>query len=106
MYGQAGENDAVRVSPVDRRGRPISSSVLKAAQEISRGAILHAERLLVDPAVAANLLEDAAATVSQPLKAKKIGEGSIRDLESYLFSCIPPTAEQSPEVAIEVSKSR
>lgn len=85
MSGQAGEKGAVRVSPVDRRGRPISPSVLSAAEEINRRAILHAERILVDPAVAANLLEEAAATVSQALKGKNPHEGSVRDLESYLF---------------------
>lgn len=59
--------------------------MLSAAEGVSRRAILHAERLLVDPAVAANLLEEAAATVSQALKAKSTGEGPVRDLESYLF---------------------
>jgi hypothetical protein len=49
---------------MDQRGRPISPPVLSAAEEVSRRAIHHAERLLVDPAVAANLLEEAAATVS------------------------------------------
>lgn len=67
MPAQTGENGAVRVSPVDQRGRPISPVVLSAAEEISRRAIYHAERLLVDPAVAANLLEEAAATVSRAL---------------------------------------
>ena len=66
MPGQAGENGAARVSPMDQRGRPISPPVLRAAEEVSRRAIQHAERLLVDPAVAANLLEEAAATVSRP----------------------------------------
>ena len=65
MPSQAGENGAVRVSPMYRRGRPISRPVLCAAEEVSRRAIQHAERLLVDPAVAANLLEEAAATVSR-----------------------------------------
>lgn len=85
MSDQAGENGAVRVSPVDRRGRPINPAVRTAAEEISRRAILHAERLRVDPAIAANLLEEAAATVSKALEAKKTQEGSVRDLGSYLF---------------------
>ena len=59
--------------------------VLRAAEEVSRRAIQHAERLLVDPAIAANLLEEAAATVSRALKAKNANEDSVRDLESYLF---------------------
>jgi DNA-directed RNA polymerase specialized sigma24 family protein len=55
MPGQAGENGAVRVSPMDQRGRPISPPVLSAAEEVSRRAIQHAD------------------------------ESSVRDLESYLF---------------------
>jgi DNA-directed RNA polymerase specialized sigma24 family protein len=85
MTGQAGQNGAIPVSPMDRRGRPISPPVLRAAEEISRRAIQHAERLLVDPAIAANLLEEAAATVSRALRAKNSDEDSVRDLESYLF---------------------
>ena len=84
MPGQAGENGAARVSPMDRCGRPISPTVLRAAEEISRRAIQHAEKLFVDPAVAANLLEEAAAAVSRALKAKNAHE-PVRDLESYLF---------------------
>src|SRR2546427_8360193 len=85
MPAQAGENGAVRVSPMDQRGRPISPLVLSAAEEVSRRAIHHAEKLLVDPAVAANLLEEAAATVSRALKAKNTHERPVQDLESYLF---------------------
>src|SRR6266851_2010442 len=48
-----------RISPVDRLGRRISPSVLDAAEEVGRRAIEHAERELIDPAVAATLLEDA-----------------------------------------------
>ena len=85
MPSQAGENDSVRVSPVDQRGRAISPTVLRAAEDVSRRAISHAERLLIDPAVAANLLEEAAATVSRVLKRSTSHECPIRDLESYLF---------------------
>src|SRR5579872_5298613 len=85
MPAQAGENGAVRVSPMDQRGRPISPAVLSAAEEDSRRAIHHAERLLVDPAVAANLLEEAAATVSRALEARNALERPVHDLESYLF---------------------
>jgi DNA-directed RNA polymerase specialized sigma24 family protein len=85
MPCQAGQNGAVRVSPMDRRSRPISPPVLSAAEEVSRRAIHHAERLDVDPAVAANLLEEASATVSRALMMKNNREGSVRDLESYVF---------------------
>jgi DNA-directed RNA polymerase specialized sigma24 family protein len=85
MTGQTGQNGALRVSPMDRHGRLISPPVLRAAEEVSRRAILHAERLFFDPAIAANLLEEAAATVSRALKVKDANEDSVRDLESYLF---------------------
>jgi DNA-directed RNA polymerase specialized sigma24 family protein len=76
---------ALRVSPTDRYGRSISPPVLCAAEQVSRRAIQHAERLLVDPAIAANLLEEAAATVSRALKAKNTNDLPVRNLESYLF---------------------
>jgi len=85
MPSQAGENYSVRVSAVDQRGRPISLRVLTAAEEVRRRAIHHAEKLMVDPAVAANLLEEAAATVSRALRAKSADEQPVQDLESYLF---------------------
>src|SRR6266478_3381731 len=75
-----------RISPVDRLGRMISPSVLDAAEEVGRRAIEHAERELIDPAVAATLLEEAAATVSRALDAKTHHtQNAVRDLPSYLF---------------------
>jgi len=85
MPGQEGQNGAIRVSPMDQRGRPISPPVLSAAEEVRRRAICHAERLRIDPAVAANLLEETAATVSRVLRTKTTGDSPVRDLESYLF---------------------
>jgi len=71
---------------VDRLGRRISPVVLSAAEEIGRRAIEHAEKLLVDPAVAAGLLEEAAATVSRAMGSKKhCRQSDVRDLPSYLF---------------------
>jgi len=70
---------------MDQRGRPISPRVLAAAEEISRRAIYHAGKLLIDPAVAANVLEETAAAVSRVLETKDPDGNSIRDLESYLF---------------------
>jgi len=71
---------------VDRLGRRISPSVLDAAEEVGRRAIEHAERELIDPAVAATLLEEAAATVSRALDAKTHHtQNAVRDLPSYLF---------------------
>jgi DNA-directed RNA polymerase specialized sigma24 family protein len=74
------------VSPIDRLGRGISPLVLDAAEEIGRRAIEHAEQLLIDPAVAAGLLEEAAATVSRAIASKKLWmQANVRDLPSYLF---------------------
>ena len=75
----------VRVNPVDRLGRRISPPVLRAAEEIGRRAICHAEKLLIDPAVAANLLEEAATAVSRAISTKPMSQYPIRDLQSYLF---------------------
>src|SRR5437899_7582880 len=79
-------NHRMRVSPVDRLGRRISPVVLDAAEEIGRRAIEHAEKLQIDPAIAAGLLEEAAATVSRALASKKnCTQSNVRDLPSYLF---------------------
>ena len=75
----------VRVNSVDRLGRRIDPAVLNAAEEIGRRALRHAERQLIDPAVAATLLEEAAATVSRAMSAAAMSERPIRDLRSYLF---------------------
>ena len=79
-------NRSFRVSPVDRLGRRISPVVLDAAEQIGRRAIEHAEKLLIDPAVAAGLLEEAAATVSRALASKKnCTQANVEDLPSYLY---------------------
>src|SRR5260370_39809122 len=86
MDGGALPNHTFRFSPVDRLGRRIRPFVLDAAEKIGRRAIEHAEKLLIDPAVAATLLEEAAATVSRAIDTKKrCTQDAIRDLPSYLF---------------------
>jgi DNA-directed RNA polymerase specialized sigma24 family protein len=46
----------------------------------------HAEQLLFDPAIAATLLEEAAASVSRALLSKRHShQARVRDLPSYLF---------------------
>jgi len=75
-----------RISPVDRFGRSISPIVLDAAEEIVCRAIEHAEQLLIDPAIAATLLEEAASAVSRVLQSRRaLHSDRIRDLPSYLF---------------------
>src|SRR2546430_13247111 len=83
-------NRSFRVSPVDRLGRPISPLVLGAAEEIGRRAIEHAEKLLIDPAVAAGLLEEAAATVSRALASdrKSTRLNSSHSQISYAVFCL------------------
>lgn len=75
-----------RISPVNRLGHSISPRVLEAAEEIVNRAVEHAEQLFVDPAIAATLLEDAAAAVSRALQSE-IGSQNqhVRDLPCYLF---------------------
>lgn len=75
-----------RISPVDRLGRRISASVIHVAEAIGQRAIQHAEKLLIDPAVAATLLEEAAARVTRAMDRKRdCNEQPVRDLRAYLF---------------------
>src|SRR6266702_3794451 len=75
-----------RVNPVDRLGRRMSPAVHDAAEEIAHRAILHGEKLHIDPAVAASLLEEAAARVSRAIDRKRdSNEQPVRDLRAYLF---------------------
>jgi hypothetical protein len=84
-------NRSPRVSPVDRLGRRISPVVLDAAEQIGRRAIEHAEKLLIDPAVAAGLLEEAAATVSRALGSP------LRQNFFFLIIELYPTEGASPK---------
>ena len=75
-----------RISPVDRLGRSITRPVLEAAEGIVIRAVEHAEQLLIDPAIATTLLEDAAAAVSRALRLEMVSNSQrIRDLPCYLF---------------------
>lgn len=75
-----------RVSPVDRHGRRMSPVVHDAAEQIAHRAILHGEKLHIDPAVAASILEEAATRVSRAIDRKKnCNEQPVRDLRAYLF---------------------
>ena len=86
MAGRAWPKGSFRISPVDRLGRSISPLVLNAAEQIGRRAIRHAENLLIDPAVATTLMEEAAAAVSRAIDRKERGgQQPVRDLRAYLF---------------------
>lgn len=76
----------LQLSPVDRFGRAIDPAVLEAAVELSQSVIEHAERVVGDPAVLANVLEESAAAVSRVLRAQQHDNGTpIHDLRAYLF---------------------
>ena len=73
------------LNPVDLSGREIYHTVLSVANRIAPKAIPYAEILLGDPAVAANLFEQAAASVSEAIKTKQANGSAVRDLAAYLF---------------------
>ena len=86
MAGGARPNSGFRINPVDRLGRSISPLVVHAAEQIGRRAIQHAENMTIDPAVAASLLEEAAAAVSRAVDRKRdYNQQPVRDVRAYLF---------------------
>jgi DNA-directed RNA polymerase specialized sigma24 family protein len=73
------------LNSVDLSGREILPTVLSVANRIAPKAIPYAERLLGDPAIAINLFEQAAASVSEAVKTKQASGAVVRDLAAYLF---------------------
>jgi DNA-directed RNA polymerase specialized sigma24 family protein len=74
------------VNSVDHLGRCIEPCVLSAANEIAPKALLYAEKFVGDPSVALNLLEEAAAGVSETVRAKAAAQvPPIRDMRAYLY---------------------
>ncbi len=74
------------LNSVDHLGRPIDPSVLSVAREIGPGAVRYAEKLLGDPALAINLFEETAATVSKVRREKAAsGKPDVTDVRGYLF---------------------
>jgi hypothetical protein len=61
MAGEFRPEAGFRISPIDPLGRTIEPSVLDAAEEIGQRAVHYAEKLVGDPALATNLLEESAA---------------------------------------------
>ena len=76
MAGEFRSEAGFRISPIDRLGRTIDPAVLDAAEKIGQRAIVFAEKLAVDPAVATNLLEESAAAVSRVLRTKGSQNGA------------------------------
>jgi RNA polymerase sigma factor (sigma-70 family) len=73
------------LNSVDLLGREIDPAVLSVANSIGLKAIPYAEKLLGDPAVAMNLFEQAAASVSEAIRTKQTSGSAVRDLAAYLF---------------------
>jgi len=92
------------VNALDRLGRPIEPSVLSVAQDIAPQAVSYPQKSLADPCVAMNLLEEAAATVSEAVLAKQLGDlPPIRDLRAYLYRAFlrRVAAERQAEIRLE-----
>src|SRR5207245_6446762 len=67
-------------------GRNIEPCVFLVAQGIANQAVSYAGKFLGDSCVAVNLLEEAAATVSEVIRAKEAAQiAPIRDVRRYLF---------------------
>jgi len=67
-------------------GRSIEPCVFLVAQGIADQAVSYAEKLLGDSCIAVNLLEEAAASVSEVIRAKEAAQiAPIRDARRYLF---------------------
>lgn len=75
----------ILLNSVDLSGREILPTVLSVASRIAPKAVPYAEKLLGDPAVAMNLFEQAAASVSEAIRTKQASGAAVRDLAAYLF---------------------
>jgi DNA-directed RNA polymerase specialized sigma24 family protein len=74
------------LNATDNHGRAIDPSVLSVAQKIASKALIFGEKLLGDSALAATLLEEAAASVSETMRRKMHrSEARIEDVTRYLF---------------------
>lgn len=79
-------NQQYFLNAVAPSGRSIEPCVFLVAQGIADQAVSYAEKFLGDACVAVNLLEEAAATVSEVIRAKEAAQiAPIRDVSRYLF---------------------
>jgi DNA-directed RNA polymerase specialized sigma24 family protein len=78
-----------RISPVDRLGRKIDPAVLTAVEQVLPVAVWYGSRILGDPAVIANLLEEAAAIISRrlQLQCSLADRQQIQNVPAYLLTC-------------------
>jgi hypothetical protein len=94
----------VLLNPVDCHGSPIEPHVFAVAQAIAFRAISSAQEFLADPCVGMNILEEAAATVSETiLRKQNAGLPPIRDLRAYLYRTFlrKVAAERRTEIQLE-----
>src|SRR6266404_2528370 len=83
--GERSEQDCL-LNAVAPSGRSIEPCVVLVAQGIANQAVCYAEKFLGDSCVAVNLLEEAAASVSEVIRAKEAAQiAPIRDVRRYLF---------------------
>jgi hypothetical protein len=77
----------LRLNPVDRHGKEINPAVLAAAEEVIPSALEYGLKMLRDPALVANVLEEVAAAVSRQVSSKDPpGEPlPIQNLAGYVF---------------------
>jgi DNA-directed RNA polymerase specialized sigma24 family protein len=81
-----GSRSLFRLNAVDRRGRKIDPAVLEAAEVIFSDALEYGRKLLGDPAVVTNALEEVAASVSLTARVQNpTSPLRGRDLRLYLF---------------------
>lgn len=83
--GESGSYERVQLNPADRFGREIDPAVLKAAEQLGQRVFGYGERMVGDPAVVADLLEESGAAVSRILRRNQESPTAIRDLHAYLF---------------------
>src|SRR6267143_297728 len=85
IQDERSEQDCL-LNAVAPSGRSIQPCVFLVAQGIANQAVSYAEKFLGDSCVAVNLLEEAAATVSEVIRAKEAAHiAPIRDVRRYLF---------------------
>src|SRR6266478_9961299 len=83
--GERLEQDCL-LNAVAPSGRSIEPCVFLVAQGIANQAVPYGGKFLGDSCVAVNLLEEAAATVSEVIRAKEAAQiAPIRDVSRYLF---------------------
>lgn len=82
-----GSRSLARLNEVDGRGRKIEPAVLAAAERIYPRVLRHGLKLLGDPALVTDALEEVAAAVSRMLRASCPADKAmpVHDLHLYIF---------------------